>query len=131
MDQLGGLNDRILRCSEDGIRVTLDDCWFDQASQSFIRVDNPDMSYFITNCVISNIGQPMSPNNGRGIDDRGNDIDTIIFENCTFFNLTSRIIRDDGGVIKYARVNNNTVVNVAQMGITFGPIGDAGNEWIT
>ena len=123
MDQLGGLNDRILRCSEDGIRVTLDHCWFDQASQSWIRVDNPDMSFFVTNCVVSNMGVPNDPNNGRGIDDRGNDIDTVVFENNTFFNFTSRIIRDDGGVIKYARVNKNTVSNIAQMGITFGPIG--------
>ena len=123
MDDLGGLNTRILRCSADDIHVTLDDCWFDQDAQSFIRVDNPGMHFMITNCVISNIGLPSDPNNGRGIDDRGNDIDTIIIENSTFFNVTSRIIRDDGGVINYARVNNNTIVNVAQMGITFGRIG--------
>lgn len=122
LDDLGGLNDRILRCSADDIHVTVDDCWFDQASQSFIRVDNPGMHIMITNSVISNIGVPSDPNNGRGIDDRGNDIDTIIIENSTFFNITSRIIRDDGGIIKYARVNNNTIVNIAQMGITFGPI---------
>jgi len=122
MDDLGARIDRILRCSADDIRVTLDDCWFDQASQSFIRVDDPGQSFFITNCVISNIGQPMDPNNGRGIDDRSNDIDTIVIENSTFFNLTSRIIRDDGGVIHYARINNNTIVNIAQMGITFGAI---------
>jgi hypothetical protein len=123
LDQLGGLNDRIVRCSADDIRVEIDDCWFDQASQSFIRVDNPGMTFVITNSVISDIGLPKDPNNGRGIDDRGNDIDTVIIENSTFFNITSRVIRDDGGVIKYARVNNNTIVNVAQMGITFGPVG--------
>jgi hypothetical protein len=122
MDDLGGMNTRMLRCSAEDITVTLDDCWFDQDGQSFIRVDDPGQSFFITNCVISNIGLPSDPNNGRGIDDRGNDIDTIIIENCTFFNVTSRIIRDDGGVIKYAKINNNTMVNIAQMGITFGAI---------
>ncbi len=122
MDNLGGLNTRMLRCSADDIHVTLDDCWFDQDGQSFIRVDDPGQHFIITNCVISNIGLPSDPNNGRGIDDRGNDIDTIIIENTTFFNVTSRIIRDDGGVIKYARINNNTIVNIAQMGITFGSI---------
>lgn len=122
MDELGGLKTRILRCSAEDITVTLDDCWFDQDGQSFIRVDDPGQSFFITNCVISNIGLPSDPNNGRGIDDRGNDIDTIIMENNTFFNITSRVIRDDGGVIKYAKLNNNTMVNVAQMGITFGAI---------
>ena len=122
MDNGGGRNTRMLRCSADDITVTLDDCWFDQDGQSFIRVDDPGQSFFITNCVISNIGVPSDPNNGRGIDDRGNDIDTVVFENCTFFNVTSRIIRDDGGVISYAKFNNNTMVNVAQMGITFGAV---------
>ncbi len=61
-----------------------------------------------------------SPDNGRGVDDRGNDIDTLIFENNTFYNLTSRILRDGGGIIKYAWINHNTVVNVAQWGCTIG-----------
>jgi len=122
LDELGGLNDRILRCSKDNIKVIAEDCWFDKASQSFIRTDNPGQSYFLTNCVISNIGAPGDPNNGRGIDDRGNDIDSIVMINCTCYNVTSRIIRDDGGTIKYAYLKNNTMVNIGQMGITFGPI---------
>ncbi len=123
LDQLGGLNERMIRCSADDIRITLDSCWFDQEQTMFIRVDNSGQSFFITNCVISNIGQPKSPNNGRGIDDRGNDIDTIVIENSTWFNLTSRVIRDDGGTLNYARVNNNTFVNIGRMGVTFGPVG--------
>ena len=121
LDDLGGLNDRILRCSEDDIKIVAEDCWFDKSNQSLIRTDNPGQSYFLTNCVISNIGEPSSPNNGRGIDDRGNDIDTIMFDNCTWYNVTSRIIRDDGGTLNYAYINNNTIVNVGQMGVTFGP----------
>lgn len=121
VDELGGYNTRMLRCSADDLKVTADDCWFDKASQSFIRTDNPGQSYYISNCIISNIGQPTSPDNGRGIDDRGNDIDTVFFENCTFYNLTSRIIRDGGGKIGYAHMNKNTIVNIGQWGITFGP----------
>lgn len=121
LDDLGGQTTRMLRCSADDIRVIVDDCWFDKDGQSFIRCDNPGMKFYITNTVISNIGYPNDPNNGRGIDDRGNDIDTVVFENCTFYNVTSRIIRDDGGVINYARMTNNTMVNIGQMGVTFGP----------
>ena len=82
------------------------------------------MTIKITNSVISGIGFPSDPNNGRGIDDRGNNIDTVIIENSTFYNLTSRIIRDDGGYIKYASFKNNTVVNIGQFGITFGRVGE-------
>jgi len=85
MDNGGGLTTRMLRCSADDITVTVDDCWFDKDGQSFIRCDNPGITFKITNSVISNIGHPSSPNNGRGIDDRGNAIDTVIFENNTFY----------------------------------------------
>jgi hypothetical protein len=122
-DNTGGLTDlRIIRASEDDIHITADDCWFDGDGQSFIRCDNPGMKIKVTNSIISRIGQPSSPDNGRGIDDRGNDIDTVIFENCTFYDLTSRIIRDGGGKIGYARFVNNTVFNIGQMGITFGAV---------
>ncbi|MFO7932984.1 MAG: T9SS type A sorting domain-containing protein [Bacteroidales bacterium] len=121
-DDLGGFNTRMLRCSAEGINVFLDDCWFEGDGQALIRCDDPGMNIQVTNSVISRIGLPSSPNNGRGIDDRGNDIDTVIFENCTFYNITSRIIRDGGGKIGYARFNNNTVMNMGQMGITFGSI---------
>ncbi len=47
----------------------------------------------------------------------------MIFENCTFFNITSRIIRDAGGWIKYCSFTNNTAVNIARYGISFGETG--------
>jgi hypothetical protein len=124
VDELGGFNDRILRCSADSIILTVDDCWFDKASQSFIRCDNPGMTIKITNTVVSNIGRPRDPANGRGIDDRGNAIDSVIIENSTFYNITQRIIRDGGGVITYCKIRNNTFMNVGTNGITFGPVGE-------
>ncbi len=120
-DDLGGLATRMIRCSADDIRIVAEDCWFDKDGQSLIRTDDPGQSYFFTNCIISNIGHPQSPDNGRGIDDRGNDIDTIMFDNCTWYNITERIIRDAGGNIKYANINNNTMVNIGEMGLDFGP----------
>ncbi len=122
-DNVGGQPTRIIRASAEGITIVVEDCWFDRDGQSFIRCDDPDMTIKIKNCVVSNLGYPSSPNNGRGIDDRGNNIDTVIIENSTFYNITSRIIRDGGGYIKYAKVNNNTFVNIGQHGITFGQVG--------
>jgi hypothetical protein len=122
-DNAGGQPTRIIRASAEGITILVEDCWFDRDGQSFIRCDDPDMTIKIKNCVVSNIGYPSSPDNGRGIDDRGNNIDTVIIENSTFYNISSRIIRDGGGYIKYAKVNNNTFVNLGQHGISFGPVG--------
>ncbi|MFC2081334.1 T9SS type A sorting domain-containing protein [Bacteroidota bacterium] len=124
IDDLGGNPaQRIISCKADGIRVEIEDCWLDGDTQSAIRVNNTGMSFIIKNSIISNIGHPSSPNNGRGIDDRSQDIDTVIMEGCTFFNITSRIIRDDGGWIKYCRFKNNTAVNIGQFGVSFGEVG--------
>ncbi|MFT7163114.1 MAG: hypothetical protein ACI9GZ_004315, partial [Bacteroidia bacterium] len=94
LDQLGGLNTRIIRISADSVKIELDDCWLNQDGQSAFRFDNPGIKLFINNSVISNIGVPLDPNNGRGIDDRGNDVDSLVIENTTFYNLTSTILRD-------------------------------------
>ncbi len=124
-DELGGPNLRILRCSADGIRVVVDDCHLDKAGQSALRLDNPGMKIYITNSVISNIGQPLDPNNGRAIDDRGNDIDSLVLENNTFYNLTSNILRDGGAsVINYLWYNQNTAAIIGQRGLEMGTVVD-------
>jgi len=123
IDDLGGFPLRIIYGNADSIRLDIEDCWLDGDAQSAFRVGNEGMSIIARNSIISNIGQPSDPNNGRGIDDRGNNMDTVIIENCTFFNLTSRIIRDAGGWIKYCRFTNNTAVNIAQFGVSFGEVG--------
>ncbi len=120
MDQDGLLLDRPIRASADSIRIVVDDCHIDYAAQAAFRIDNAWNKIYITNSIISNMGRMSSPDNGRGVDDRGNDIDTLIMANNTFYNLTSRIIRDGGGIINYCKVDHNTLVNIAQRGCTIG-----------
>ncbi len=121
-DELGGLNTRIIRISADNAKIVVDDCHLDKDGQSAFRLDNAWISIFITNSIVSNIGVTNDPNNGRGIDDRGNPADSIVIENSTFYNLTSRVIRDAGGIINYARFNHNTLVNIGQFAVTFGEV---------
>ena len=120
LDELGGLNTRIIRARGENMRIIIDDCHLDKDGQSGIRIDNDGMKIYITNSIFSNIGLMSSPNNGRGIDDRGNPIDSLVAENNTVYNLTSRFIRDDGGLINYARVVHNTFYNLGQGSIHFG-----------
>jgi len=119
-DELGLILLRTIRVSADSVKVVVDDCHIDYSSQSAFRIDNDFNKIYITNSIISNIGRMTSPNNGRGIDDRGNPIDTLVMENNTFYNITSRILRDGGGIINYAKINHNTLVNVGQMGCSIG-----------
>lgn len=121
-DEAGGFNTRIVRVSSDSARVLVDNCHLDFDAQSGFRLDNDWNVVKVTNSVISNIGRASSLNNGRGVDTRGNNVDTLIYHNNTFYNITSRLLRDGGGFIKYADVSRNTVYNVAQHGISFGEV---------
>ena len=124
-DALGGADAQILRVSEDGARVIVDNCQLDFATQSALRLDNTDNKVYITNSVISNIANLSNPGNGRGIDDRGNDIDTLWVENTTFYNLSARLLRDGGGVIKYAKFDHVTGVHLGDRSIDLGDFVEA------
>jgi hypothetical protein len=119
-DELGSDQDRIFRVRTDSIRMFIDSCQLDYANQAAIRLDAKWTKIYLMNSIVSNIGSMASPDNGRGVDDRGNEIDTLVFENCTFYNLTSRIIRDGGGIINYAKVDHCTIADIAQRGCSIG-----------
>lgn len=119
-DPVGGIEDQVIRISSDGARVVIDDCHIDKATQSALRIDNDGNRIFITNSVISNIGNLSNPSNGRGIDDRGQDIDTLWVENSTFYNLTARLLRDDGGDINYLKWNQTTCVHSGDRSLDMG-----------
>lgn len=122
-DELGGRNQRIFRVSENDVTIRIDNSHLDKDAQSGFRIDNSGTRIFLTNSIVSNIGTSDSPDNGRGLDDRGNQIDTLWFVNNTFYNLTSQIIRDDGGLINYLNFSQNTAVNIGKNGAAeFGPI---------
>lgn len=125
-DGIGGLANRLIRINENDVRVVVDDAVLDEAGQSAFRVNNPGAKLFVTNTTVSNIGETDDPNNGRGIDDRGQDIDSLVVRNSTFYNITSRVLRDDGGRINYAEFDQNTFVNTGQGGtVALGEVFEA------
>ncbi len=113
-DQAGTLNPRrrIIRLSADDIRVVVDDCHLDEDGQAAFRTDDSGIKLYLTNSIISNIGQPRNTLNGRVLDDRGENLDTVIYENNTFYNISHNLCNDRGGWIKYAKINQNTIVHV-------------------
>ena len=119
-DELGGLGLRIFRVSSNKARIVLNDCVLDIAGQSAFRMDGTDCDIIMNNCVVSNIGETSSPDNGRVVDDRGNDIDSLICVNNTFYNITYRVLRDGGGIIKYAKFDHNTMVNIGSGAVDIG-----------
>ncbi len=128
LDNAQGLLDRIIRVKADTVTIIVDDCHLDKAGQSAIRLDTEGVTVFIVNSIVSNIGITESMSNGRVIDDRSNDIERVFIQNCTIYNITSRIQRDGGGWIKDFTFNHNTVRDVGQRGLV---IGEAVNVTIT
>ena len=122
LDEQNGIKQYTIQIAADSVKLTILNSHLDREGQITIRCDGKNPKIVIKNSIISNVGTMASVSNGRGVDDRGNDIDTLIYENNTFYNLTSRILRDGGGVIKYCYINHNTVVNSGQMGCTIGPV---------
>ena len=114
MDDLGGVVNRIIRVRADGARVIIEDCHLDYAGQSSMRFDNEGNKLYVSNSVFSNLGRMDSPDNGRSFDMRGNVVDSVVVENNTFYNVTSRPYRSGGGIARYVSFNHNTFVNTGQ-----------------
>ncbi|HEX9653213.1 MAG TPA: T9SS type A sorting domain-containing protein [bacterium] len=119
-DELGTVLTQIIRISADSVRIVVDDCHVDVASQAGFRLDNRDNKLFLTNSIFSNLGGDWD--NGRGIDDRGNHIDSLLSVNNTWYNLPSRVLRDGGGYIRYAKFDQNTIVNTGRRVAEFGEV---------
>jgi len=125
-DEQQGLNTRIIRVSANDVTISLDDCHLDKDGQTAFRIDGSGVNLYLVNSIVSNIGPTSSPNNGRVIDERGNDMGTLYIENSTFYNLTSQVLRDDGGIILNAYINQNTFYNTGiNTTIELGAVVDA------
>lgn len=122
VDQEGSIfsTKNIVRASGEGNRIIIDDCHLNGDHQSFIRVDSHYQSYYITNSILS-----WSVDNGRGIDRRGNKVDTLVVENCTFYNLISEVMREgDSGYLKYVKYDHCTFYNVGGGFMEFEQVGE-------
>lgn len=119
VDDFGRYLERMIRINADSITVTANNCWFDGAGQSLFRVDNTGTKIYLRNSTISHIGRTFVPNNGRVVDIREN-TDSVVVQNCTFYNVTSRLLRmSEGRYLTYAEFDQNTIMNLAQRCISF------------
>ncbi|UCD37242.1 MAG: T9SS type A sorting domain-containing protein [Fidelibacterota bacterium] len=122
VDQEGSIfsDKNIVRASGEGTRIVIDDCHFNGDHQSFIRLDSHHQSYYITNSTFS-----WSVDNGRGFDRRGNITDTLVVENCTFYNIISKVMREGGsGYVKYMKWDHCTFYNVGEEFMEFEQVGE-------
>jgi len=104
-------------------RFVFDNIILERTNFALIAFTGKNNDIFFTNSKFRNlIGQPSTQQwEGRGISIWA-DQDTVIVENCTFFNLGFCAFQLEGGAANYVRFNHNTLVNL-------GRSINAGNWW--
>jgi hypothetical protein len=91
----------------DGVALT-----GDNSGAVVLKADS--LSVFVRNCIMGNLGHRYVMNgNGRFIEIRGEApyVDTLIIENCLTFNQSDRIIRNEGTVLNYCKIDHLTALN--------------------
>lgn len=102
-----------MELSGTGQRFVFDNVIFQRSNFSIPAFTNPDNDIFFTNCVFRNLMGTSQQWEGRGTS-IWIDQDTVIVENCTFFNIGFTPFQLEGGAANYVRFNHNTLVNIGR-----------------
>jgi len=100
----------IFRTGADNLKATINDCEFDSLRIRVIRVDHNGCSIFASDCIAHNFGT--SNFNGRFIDGRSALLDSVVVQNCTFYNFYHTVINKFGGWERYVKFDHITVYNL-------------------
>lgn len=96
-------------------RFVFENCVLTRTNFAPIAFTGSNNDIFYKNCVFRNlIGHPSTQQwEGRGASIWA-DQDTVVVENCTFFNVGMTAFQLEGGSGNYVRINHNTFVNVGR-----------------
>lgn len=107
----GAQLDQALRTDAENLRVIVNDCIIEKYRDRALRMNNAGTKAYFTNCIIRNMGEPT----GGGVGVRVNTYcDSLVVQNCTFYNLNNYIFQNTRNGLNYFEVTNNTFMNFAQ-----------------
>ena len=97
------------------LHCTIDSCIFERSNFAIMAWNGKNNDVYFTNCKFRNLIErpPTQQWTGRGIS-MWADQDTVVVENCTFFNVNMTAFQLEGGAAKYFRFNHNTLVNIGR-----------------
>jgi len=127
VNENGTRRDRMMRLQAPNLTLRIEDCEITGDAGEAIRVEEDNISIFILDSIFSDFGDPQgNTDEGRAIDDRGNDLDSLVIRNSTFHSITSRILRDGGfSRIEYAEFDGVTVFFLGQGVLDLGQVREA------
>jgi hypothetical protein len=111
ISDLGALGKNPFVVNADNVRLVIDHCWLDYDEQGWIRLNNSNVKVYVSNTIARNSGRNDGSHNGRILDTRGNNTDTLSFVNNTIYNIQGQSLRPDGAVINYIKMDHNTFVD--------------------
>ncbi len=105
----GSQLDQALRTNADNLRVIVKDCIIERFRDRVLRMQkNGGKAYFI-NTIVRNMGEPV----GGGVFVRVNTYnDTLVVQNCTFYNMNSFMFQNVRNGLNYFEVSNCTFMNI-------------------
>ena len=101
---------RMLRIEAKKGKISLRNCFADYCANSFVRIEAKDTQIELVNSTFRNLAKGFS-SNGRLVDTRGNNVKSLIINNCTVYNMVGRIIRYDKCTIDRMEMTHNTFYN--------------------
>lgn len=119
MDNLGSKQSVVVHISADSINLELDNVYVELCRFIVVRCDGNHGTIKVRDCKFFNNYQDQNPPNGRGIDTRKTMVDTIIYENNTFYNMRSAFTFNKPH--RYVKINHNTMMNTTMINLTGDP----------
>ncbi len=108
-----GVATRPLVLQGTGNTLLFDNGWVVGTHDWTIAFFDAGNSLFVTNSVFANAGRVDHADQGRFLETRGYDQDTIWVENTTMYNFKHAFLRNSGALIGYLHLNHITGVNVS------------------
>ena len=119
LDDTGNLTPRFVDIvTNSGSRVVLDDVEFDYIRYAMIEAKAADATIVIRNSTARNLFQVGNSGNGRMVNVRGVEIDSVIVENNSFYNFNAGVTTSGGGFVEQLVFNHNTIYNAGN-GMTY------------
>ncbi|MDZ7721832.1 MAG: T9SS type A sorting domain-containing protein [candidate division KSB1 bacterium] len=110
---LGGSRWGGIRFYGEGNEILVDGCHVTKERGGSFQLWSDDMELTIQNSRIGNIGDHFAHGgNGRLVDTRGNNVESVVIQNCTIYNMHDRLLRTGGGGVNSFIFDHNTVLHV-------------------
>ena len=97
----GSQLDQALRTDAENLRVIVDNCIIEKYRDRVLRMNNEGTKAYFINSIIRNMGEPT----GGGVGIRVNTYcDSLVVQNCTFYNLQNYIFQNTRNGLNYFEV---------------------------